>query len=107
MTMRENMARALRDKAATFDDPVHFYVEQERRRRWEDAHPGLFYDDAGIDEDEALESWAILADAVLDAMRSVTDEIVKKAARDGSDALGRLAFKWAWQDMITAAKAGA
>lgn len=60
-------AQALQACAAEFDRPVTLYVEGESEARWEKANAGKYaFDDDAPKIDWDLESWKILARAVLE-----------------------------------------
>jgi hypothetical protein len=94
----ERVARALRDSARGFADPVDLYVEKEARRRAEAANPDA--DTYATAQDWGLESWMILARAAIEAMREPTEEMRSAGddliqRRDGTAAI--------YQAMIDAA----
>ena len=64
----EAVAKALHAAAAKFSDPVELYVARESRRRYEgdDLDKDAWADHPEKDLD--LESWKILAKAVISAM---------------------------------------
>lgn len=75
MTVLERAARALEAEAETFRSPVHFYVQHEWIQRWEEANPDKepCTDPATEGKDWTLESWKILARAVLQALREPSE----------------------------------
>ena len=66
--LRERVARAIEKAAAGFSAPVAAYVEIEAQNRWEADNPDEdFYEVEPFDPE--LESWKILADAVIPIIR--------------------------------------
>lgn len=87
MPLLERAARALQEEANKFEAPVYCYVEQEAARRWEAANPGSFWGDdpAHYELDIGLESWKILARAVLQAIREPSEAMALAALDLGPD----------------------
>lgn len=97
----EAAARALREAAEKFQSPVRLYVEDEARHRFERANPDK--DPYGEKVDWELESWKILARAVIAEMREPSEAMREAGgeARDLADEeIGDVPAYWCWQLMI-------
>ena len=83
------VATGLRDRAKTFANPVHIYVEREATRRFYEAFPdGDHGDDEHLDIDWELEGWKLLAVAAIEALMLPTERglpIAFAINGDGSD----------------------
>jgi hypothetical protein len=80
MDVIEKAARALAAEAGKFANPVAFYVEGEAQHRWQAANPGLDYwsEGPGLAPDpDDIASWSILARAVLQAVRTPDDFMIR------------------------------
>jgi hypothetical protein len=86
--MMQKLAEALRQEAQSFSDPAHLYIKGEAYSRLTDATPeeqktDAFFDDLEERQDELeLESFAILARAVLTALREPPDDVLSASDAD-------------------------